>query len=98
MRILIFNAFFLAFFQAQTGQNRFSQLLDRCNLVFSIVLCPTMNKNVLHSSTRSNVFSLTCLLMNTCKSCFLSFLSLYFSMILILLSFHDSQTHTYYLV
>src|SRR5699024_864144 len=65
---LIFNAFLRDFFQAQIGQNRLSQLFERCNFVFSIVLSATINKNVLHSLMRSNDLSLTCLPIRVCSS------------------------------
>src|SRR5699024_6633128 len=64
----IFNAFLRDFFQAHIGQKRCSQLFDRYNLVFSIVLSATINKNVLHSLIRSNVLSLTCLPIRVCSS------------------------------
>src|SRR5699024_2679660 len=79
MRILIFSAFLRAFFHVQTGQNRCSQLLERCNLVFSIVLSATINKNVLHSFTRSSVFSVTCELIKVCNSSLFIFFWVYFS-------------------
>src|SRR5699024_2232722 len=65
---LIFNAFLRDFFQAHIGQKRLSQLFERCNLVFSIVLSATINKNVLHSLMRSNDLSLTCLPIRVCSS------------------------------
>src|SRR5699024_5457264 len=77
---LIFSAFFRDFFQAQIGQKRLSQLFERCNLVFSIVLSATINKNVLHSLMRSNDLSLTYLLIRFCSSLFLNFFCVYFSM------------------
>src|SRR5699024_11602374 len=67
---LIFNAFLRDFFQAQIGQNRLSQLFERCNFVFSIFLSATINKKVLHSLILSYDYLISCFPYKYIYSCF----------------------------